>query len=65
MREELLGQVSLKKEQLDRAEGRLREDDDAGEAIDDPGAQREGKPGEEEKAASMKIALEGTRLKNR
>ena len=38
MSEGLLGQFSLAKEQMDRAEKRVKEDGDAGEAIDDPGA---------------------------
>lgn len=38
MREGLLGQFSLAKEQMDRAEGRATMDGDAGEAVDETGA---------------------------
>lgn len=42
MREGLLGRFSLAKEQIDRAEGRVREDGDTGEAVDDAGVPGEG-----------------------
>ena len=42
MREGLLGQFSLAKEQLDRVEGREIEGGEGGEGVSDTGALREG-----------------------
>lgn len=65
MREGRLGQFSLAQAQIDRAEGRVREDGDTGEAVDDIGEPGEGYPAKRRRHQVRRNALEGTSLKNR